>query len=365
MAAKVKVGIIGCGNISSIYMKNCKKYNNLDLIACADMDVQRAQAKAIEHNISKAYTVDEILADPEIQIIINLTIPAAHGEICLRALEAGKHVYVEKPLAVTRKEGIRVLELARSKNLLVASAPETFMGGGIQTCRKIIDEGQIGRPIAATAFMMGRGHEHWHPDPQFYYELGGGPMFDMGPYYLTALVTLLGPIRRISGSASSAFSERIISSEPKKGQSILVKTPTHVTGVLEFSNGAVGTMIMSFDIMGGASLPPIEVYGTEGTLKVPDPNSFGGPVLLRKLGEQEWTEITLTHGNTENNRGIGVTDMAYAIANQRKHRAHGELAYHVLEAMHGFHDASKEGIYYEMKSSCEQPEPLPTKGLFE
>lgn len=362
---KVKVGIIGCGNISAIYLKNCKTYENLDMTACADIDIERAKARAAEFDVPHAYSVEEILADTDIEIIINLTIPHAHAEICLKALEAGKHVYVEKPLAVTREEGQRVLELAKSKGLLVGSAPETFMGGGIQTCRKLIDEGHIGKPLSASAFMMSRGHEHWHPDPNFFYQAGGGPMFDMGPYYLTALITLLGPIRRISGSATSAFPERTITSEPKKGEVIQVNTPTHVTGILEFAEGAVGTMIMSFDIFGGASLPPIEIYGSEGTLKVPDPNSFGGPVQLRKKGESEWQDIALSHGNIENSRGISVADMAYAIRNKRQHRANGDLAYHALEAMHGFHDASKEGKYYEMKSTCRKPDPLPTQGITE
>jgi predicted dehydrogenase len=360
---KVKIGIIGCGNISAIYIKNCKTYDILDLVAVADLDIERAKARAAEFNISKAYSVEEILADPAIELIINLTIPAAHAEICLKALEAGKNVYVEKPLAVTREDGERVLELAKSKGLIVGSAPETFMGGGIQTCRKLIDDGQIGKPVAVSAFMMGKGHEHWHPDPEFFFQVGGGPMFDMGPYYLTALVSLLGPIRRISGSATISYPERIISSEPKKGTKIEVKTPTHVTGILEFTEGVVGTMIMSFDIMGGASLPPIELYGSEGTLKVPDPNTFGGPVMLRKKGETEWTEIPLTHEHVENSRGIGVADMAYALRNGREHRANGELAYHVLEAMHGFHDASREGKYYDMKSSCSRPTPLATGGI--
>lgn len=360
---KIKVGVIGCGNISSIYLQNCKQYDHLEVVACADLDVARAEAKAKEFGVPTAYSVEQLLADPAIDIVINLTIPAAHAEICVKALEAGKHVYVEKPLAVTREEGQQVLELAQEKGLLVGSAPETFMGGGIQTCRKLIDEGQIGKPVAATAFMMSRGHEHWHPDPEFYYKVGGGPMFDMGPYYLTALVNLLGPIRSISGSASISFPERTVTSEPKKGTKMKVEIPTHVTGVLDFVNGAVATVVMSFDIFGGSSLPPIEIYGSEGTLKVPDPNTFGGPVLLSRKGEDSWSEVELTHGNTGNSRGIGVADMAHAIQQQRPHRANGDLAYHVLEAMHGFHDAARSGQRYVMKSNCELPAALPSTGF--
>lgn len=355
--SRIKLGIIGCGNISAIYFKNCKTYEILDLVACADIDVERAKARAVEFDIPKAYTVEELLADPEIQIVINLTIPKAHAEICLKALAAGKHVYVEKPLAVTREEGRQILALAKEKSLRVAGAPETFMGGGIQTCRKLIEDGWIGEPIAATGFMMSGGHESWHPDPDFFYQLGGGPMFDMGPYYLTAFITLIGPMRRLTGSARITWPERTVTSAPKYGTKIKVNTPTHVAGIIDFANGAVGTMIQSFDIKGGAGLPNIEIYGSNGTLRVPDPNTFGGPVLLRK--GNEWKEIPLTHGFTDNNRGIGVADMAYAIRSGRQHRANGEMAYHVLEAMHGFHDASRDGKHYVMQSTCEKPAPIP------
>lgn len=360
---KVKVGIIGCGNISAVYFRNCRSYSNLDLVACADLDIERARQRAEEFAIPHAYTVDEILADPDIEIIINLTIPSAHADICMRALQAGKHVYVEKPLVVTREEGQRVLALAKEKQLLVASAPETFMGSGIQACRKLIDEGVIGEPLSATAFMMSRGHEHWHPDPEFYYQEGGGPMFDMGPYYLTALVTLLGPIKSIAGMSKSAFAERTIMSEPKKGQKIPVNTPTHVTGMAQFAQGTIATLIMSFDIFGGSDLHNIEVHGSEGTLRVPDPNGFGGKVTYRRIGEQDWQEVDVGHQYADNNRGIGVSDMAYAIRNNRPHRANGEMAYHVLEAMHGFLDASKSGKVYTMQSSCERPEPVPVHGI--
>jgi predicted dehydrogenase len=353
--AKVKVGIIGCGNISSVYLKNCPNFEHLDLIACADIDMDRAKARAEEYGLPHAYSVEQLLADPEIQIVINLTIPAAHAEVCIKALEAGKHVYVEKPLAVTREEGQRILELASSKGLLVGSAPDTFLGGGIQTCAKLIKDGVIGTPVAASAFMMSKGHESWHPAPEFYYEQGGGPMFDMGPYYLTALITLLGPIHRVTGSTRISFAERTITSQPKAGTKIEVKTPTHITGTIDFDSGAIAAITTSFDIMAGTELPHIEIYGSAGTLRVPDPNTFGGPVKLRRAGSKEWEEITLTHRYTENGRGLGVADMAHAILTGDPHRASGELAYHVLEAMHGFHDASAEGKHYIMQSTCSRP----------
>lgn len=356
---KIKAGIVGCGNISGIYFQNLKAFDAIELVACADLDLPRAQAKAEEHGIAKACTVDELLADESIGMIVNLTIPQAHADVCRKALMAGKHVYVEKPLAVTREEGVAVLELARAKGLRVGCAPDTFLGGGIQTCIKLIRDGWIGRPVAATAFMVGRGHEHWHPSPEFYYEPGGGPMFDMGPYYLTALVAMLGPIRRVTGSAAISYPQRTIRSEPKFGKIIDVQVPTHVAGIIDFHAGAIGTIITSFDVFGGANLPRIEIYGSEGTLSVPDPNTFGGPVRLKRTDMKEAMEIPLSHGFAENSRGIGAADMAHAIRSGRAHRASGELAYHVLEAMHGFHDASAQDAHYFMRSTCETPAPLP------
>jgi len=362
----IKIGIIGCGNISSIYMENIPKFAQLELVACADLDLSRAQARAEQYGIARAYTVEQLLSDADISLVINLTIPAAHAEVCLQALEAGKHVYVEKPLAVTREEGRRILDIASTKGLLVGSAPDTFLGGGIQTCAKLINDGWIGTPVAATAFMMSRGHEHWHPDPEFYYQQGGGPMFDMGPYYLTALVALLGPIRRVTGSTGISYPERTITSAKKYGQTIKVETPTHIAGLLDFHSGAIGTLVTSFDIAGGTELPHIEIYGSHGSLRVPDPNSFGGPVFIRKTGT-DWEPVPLTHGYAENSRGLGVAAMAQAIlaGESDLHRASGELAYHVLEAMHGFHDASASGMHYQMESSCERPLPLSPFFTFE
>lgn len=353
---KMKVGIIGCGNISAAYMKNIPTFAHLELVACADIDLTRAQARAEEFAIPHAYTVEQLLSDPQVDIVINLTIPAVHAQVCIQILEAGKHAYVEKPLAVTREEGQQILEVAKRKGLLIGSAPDTFLGGGLQTALKLIEDGWIGTPIAATAFMMSKGHEGWHPDPEFYYAKGGGPMFDMGPYYLTALVALLGPIRRVTGSTAVSFPERTITSEKKRGQKITVDTPTHIAGVLDFHSGAIATLVTSFDIIGGTQLPNIEIYGSHGSLRVPDPNTFGGKVLIRK-GGSDYEPIPLSHGYTDQYRGLGVAAMAQALitGDSSAHRANGELAYHVLEAMHGFHDASDSGQHYVMRSSCEKP----------
>ena len=356
--ATTKYGIVGCGNISHIYCKAAQTFENLELVACADMILDRAKAKAEEFGAPKACTVDALLADPDIEIVINLTVPKAHAEVTLAAIEAGKHVHGEKPLAVTREDGLRILDAAAAKGLRVGCAPDTFMGGGLQTCRKLIDDGWIGRPIGATAFMAGHGCESWHPDPEFFYKVGGGPMFDMGPYYLTAMAALMGPVKRVTGQTQTSFAERLITSEPKCGTKIQVDVPTHVTGLLEFACGAVGMIMTSFDVW-THELPRIEIYGSEGTLSAPDPNGFGGPVRVRRAGAEDWSDVPLTHGYTGNCRGVAVSDMASAIRSGRAHRASGQLAYHVLDLMHAFHDASDTGRHIELQSTCERPAPLP------
>lgn len=356
------IGIIGCGYISSIYMENIPQYNHLALTACADLDLERAQSQAAQFGIPKACSVDELLDDPEIDLVINLTLPKVHAEVSLQILEAGKHVYVEKPLAIQLEDAKRVLEKADEKGLVVGSAPDTFLGAGIQTALQLIEKGEIGVPIGASAFVIGRGHEHWHPNPAFYYEKGGGPLFDMGPYYLTALIALFGPVERIAGSARISYPERTVSSEPNAGQKITVSTETHIAGTIDFASGAIATLTSSFDAFGGSSLPPIEIYGSEGTLLIPDPNTFGGPVRIRKKGDETFSDILLVSDFQGNERGLGVADMAHAILNGEKHRASGQLAQHVLEAMHGFLISSQKGVYYQMESSCEKPEALSVNG---
>lgn len=347
------VGIIGCGNISSIYLKNLPTHSHLKLVAVADLDMSRAQAKAAEHNL-RALTVDQMLADPEIDLILNLTIPKAHAEVNLRAIAAGKHAYCEKPLAVTVEDGRKTLEAANAKGVRVGCAPDTVLGGGIQTCRKLIDEGVIGTPIGATAFMTTPGHELWHPDPEFYYKAGGGPMFDMGPYYLSAMVQLLGPVARVTGSTRITHPTRTIRSQPKAGQTITVDVPTTYAGVMDFASGAVGMILQTFDVW-GANLPRIEVYGSEGTLSVPDPNTFGGPIKLLRSSTRTWEEVPLAFGFAENSRGLGVADMAAAIQNGTVHRASGDVAYHVLEVMAAFERASNSGQHVKIESTVARP----------
>lgn len=355
---KHRIGLIGCGNISSIYLKNSKSYRSLEIVACADILTEKAKTKAAEFSIGKTMTVEEMMSDSSIDAILNLTIPKAHREISVWALNSGKHVYGEKPLGVTIEEGVEIIELAEKKKLLVGCAPDTFLGGGIQTCRKLIDDGWIGEPVAATAFMTCRGHESWHPDPEFYYKPGGGPMLDMGPYYITALVNLLGPVKRVAGSAKITFRSRKITSAPKYGTMIDVEVPTHVSGVLDFQGGASAVVITSFDIW-SANLPRIEIYGTEGSLSVPDPNTFGGPVLLKRKNDSLWSEIPLSHGYSENSRGIGLLDMMDSIEGGYEHRANGHLALHVLEIMHGFNISSTTDSHYFPKFPCKKPLAFP------
>lgn len=356
---KVKIGIVGCGNISGIYFQNLTKtFVNTEVYACADIIQDRAKEAAEKYGIPHVMTTEELLQDGNIEIVVNLTIPKMHFEVCKQTLLAGKHVYVEKPLSLTIDQGNEIVSLAKEKNLMIGGAPDTFLGGGLQTCRKLIDDGFIGTPVAATAFMTCHGHENWHPDPEFYYAIGGGPMFDMGPYYITALVSLLGEAKTVCGMTKISFPQRTITSAKKFGKVIDVEVPTHVAGNIEFKNGVIASMITSFDIW-SSTLPRIEIYGSLGTLIVPDPNTFSGPVLLRTSTGTDFKEIPLTHIYSENSRGIGVSDMANCIETHKKPRAGGELTNHVLEIMHAFHISSDTKKYVDLKSTCSQPKPLP------
>ena len=362
MAIKpVQVGIIGCGNISGTYFTHCKELETLEVVACSDIIPERAKASAEKFGIPHHGTNEVVLDNPDIELVICLTPPKVHAEIMLDALAAGKNAYTEKPFGICKDEGQAILSAARARGLRVGGAPDTFLGAGIQTCRKLIDDGAIGRPVAAVAFMMGRGAESWHPDPEFFYERGGGPMLDMGPYYLTTLVNLLGSIRRVTGSARASFPERLITSEKKRGKRIVVETPTHITGTAEFANGAIATLVMSFDIK-AHNLPCIQVYGSEGTLSVPDPNGFGGPVRIDRGKGKGWEDVKLINqAYADQSRGIGPADLAMAIRTGRKARASGALAYHVLEAMVSFEAASRSGRHVELASTCDRPAAMPPK----
>ena len=355
---RTKLGVIGCGNISGAYCETAAKFPNVEIVALADLDPARARAKATEHGIARALSVDALLADPEIRIVVNLTIPAAHAAVSRRILEAGKHVYSEKPLATNRADAAALLALAGDEGLRVGCAPDTFLGAALQTCRRLIDDGHIGEPVAAAGWMLNRGPEGWHPDPEFFYQPGAGPMFDMGPYYLTALTSLLGPVRRVTGSARVSSPERTVGSQARRGQKFKVNTATHVSGVLDFASGAVGTLTTSFDVH-GSNVPFIEIYGLEGSLSLPDPNYFGGPVGLCRAGERTFTAQPPRSPYDETCRGLGVVEMAAAIAAGRPHRASGGMAAHVLDLMISFHEASESGRHVEPASTMQRPAAFP------
>ncbi|MCL2264838.1 MAG: Gfo/Idh/MocA family oxidoreductase [Treponema sp.] len=354
-----RIGIVGIGNISKIYLDNLTGMfaDKVKLAGVTDVAFDRAQKAADDYQLTAFKTLDEMLNCKDVDIILNITPPKFHYEVALAAIKAGKHVYNEKPLCSQREEAAEIIKIACEKNLRVGGAPDTFMGAGLQTCRKAIDEGLIGEPVAAAAFIMSHGPEHWHPSPHFFYQKGGGPMFDMGPYYITALVSLLGHVTRVCGSARISSSKRTITNQFQNGETINVEIPTHIAGILDFAQGTVASLITSFDVY-SHSMPRIEIYGTEGTLSVPDPNTFGGPVQVRRFREENWTEIPLAESYRENSRGLGITEMAQAIDEKRPHRASAELTRHVLEIMHGIHDASISDKYYMLNTKCLRPEAL-------
>lgn len=357
---QVDLGIIGCGAISDVYFEAANRFDALRIAGCADIDAERAEEKASKHGVPAAYDVDGLLAEPGIDVAVVLTPPAHHGEVALQALEAGKHVYTEKPLAPSRAEGEAILEKAAVENLLVGAAPDTFLGTGLQTCRDVIDEGRIGDPLGAVAFWASHGHESWHPSPRGFYQEGGGPMFDMGPYYVTALVSLLGPATAVAGGVERPFAEREITSEPQRGDRIDVEVPTHETGIVEFESGATGTLLMSFDVW-GSELPGFEIYGTEGTLSVTNPNRLDGTPRVHERGmdDDEWVEVPVTREHPGQQRGFGIVDLAYALRSDWEQRASGELAYHVLEIMDGVREAADAHDYVELSAPLERPAPIP------
>lgn len=355
---KVGIGIVGLGNISAAYLKAAQNFPVLDIRAVADMNPAAAKVRADEFGL-KAVDLDALFADPSIDIILNLTIPKAHVEVGLRAIEAGKHVYSEKPLGIVFSEGKKLVEAARAKGLRVGSAPDTFLGGAHQTARQVIDSGVLGQAVGGTAYFMCPGHERWHPNPAFYYEAGGGPMLDMGPYYITDLVNLLGPISKVLGVSTRLRDTRTITAKERAGEVIPVHVATHVSGTLVFANGAVVQITMSFDVAGHKHVP-LEIYGTEGSLIVPDPNNFGGQVQLLKKGG-EWEDVATDQPYWDGNfRSIGLADMAHAVLANRPHRCNGDLALHVLEVMEAFETSSQTGQAVEITTKAERPEALST-----
>ena len=352
----VRIGLIGCGKISDAYLQAAPDYPVLDMVACADID--RAAAERIGGAFGlQVMEIDDLLERDDIEAILNLTVPRAHAPVNLAALKAGKHVYCEKAFAVDPAAGAEVLAAARERGLRVGSAPDTFLGAGHQTVRALVDAGRIGRVVAASAVWMGHGHEGWHPSPAFFYEPGGGPHFDMGPYYLTALVHALGPVQAVTAMTGRAFETRTVGSGPNAGAAVPVQVDTHVSGTLEFASGCIGTIALSFDVWRHAH-PCLELYGTTGSISAPDPNRFGGPVAVADPGG-EWTKVPLVAGPTENARSIGLADLCLGLRTGAPHRCNGELAQHVLEVMAALDRSAEERTQVTIESRPDRSAPLP------
>ncbi|MFP4153242.1 MAG: Gfo/Idh/MocA family protein [Alkalispirochaeta sp.] len=378
-----KVGVIGLGDISDVYLTNLKKYDAVSLTACASRGLEKAQRVADRFGIPRAYATGmEVIEDPGVEIILNLTPPGSHGEYNIAAVAAGKHLYTEKPLAATLEESRRIIGIAQERGVRVGSAPDTFLGGRLQTVRELLDTGRIGEVFAASAFVVNHGHEWHHPNPAFFYEPGGGPLLDIGPYYITALLSLLGPVARCSALSVRPFRERIVPTGPRRGEVLPVHMDTHLTGNLEFASGAIATIITSFDVW-GSELPRIELYGTKGAICIRDidplggPNLFGGEILMMTeenyrwktqpppIPPGPWNEVPLERpfsetGQDANSRGIGLVDMAYAIREHRPHRASGEMALNAIETMFGMITSARERRFVDIESTFRRPEPLPT-----
>lgn len=363
------IGIVGIGDISGIYLKNITEtFKELNIVAVCDLKKDRALLAQKKYGISKVYdTMYELFADESISLVLNLTRPYEHYEVSKAALLAGKNVYSEKPLGASLEEGKELVKIAEEKGLMLGGAPDTFLGAGIQTCRKLIDDGLIGNIVGASAAMICRGHESWHPDPEFYYKYGGGPMLDMGPYYITALINLMGRIKAVTGVTRISFPERTITSQPFAGTVIKVDVPTYITGILHFESGAIANITTTFDVFKSNS-HDIEIYGSKGTLFVPDPNCFGGPIRFFDGESKETKEIPLEFDYSDNSRALGLADIAKAIETGRKPRTSYKQTYHVLEVMQAFEKSSKENQTINIESNFErekQMNPLIPHGILD
>lgn len=351
----VGVALVGAGVISTEYLRALTSFPDIRVLGIADLDTRRAEEAAREYGVPVAGDVGTVLAVPEVELVVNLTIPAAHTAVARAALEAGKHVYGEKPLALDPGDGAKLLGEAADRGLRVGSAPDTFLGAGIQSAIRAVGAGVIGTPIAAATAMLNPGPESWHHSPEFLFQRGAGPLFDIGPYYLTALVALLGPVGRVAAAARTGRAERVIGSGPKAGKRFPVEVPTHVAALIEFREGASASSTFSFD--SAVRRTVVEITGTGGTLWVPDPNTFGGPLRVRGAGDEEWRELPVD--GTAAGRGIGVLDMARSLREGRPHRASGAMAQHVLDAMAAIAESAESGEFRRVASGCPAAEPLP------
>ncbi|MFF2050141.1 Gfo/Idh/MocA family protein [Leifsonia sp. NPDC058194] len=352
-AGSVGVGVIGAGVISTQYLENLTTFPDLEVRFVADIDQERARAQAEKFGVPGFGTVEELLADDGIEIVVNLTIPKVHVEVALQALAAGKHVWSEKPFALERTSGQELLEAAHARGLRVATAPDTFLGAGIQSARRLLESGRIGAPLTALTLMQSPGPESWHPNPDFLFQEGAGPLFDIGPYYLTALVQLFGPVARVTAVASKSRETRVIGSGPRAGEEFAVTVPTHVSALYQFESGQTAQAIFSFDSKLGRTL--FEVAGVDGTLVVPDPNTFEGELLIHGADGEESVAST---GSTST-RGTGVVELARAIRAGVPERASGEQAFHVLDVMVATIEAGTSGVPVEIESTVQVAPALP------
>ena len=367
MSTELGIGIIGCGNISATYFDFAPLFRGIKVVACADLDLAAAQARATQYGV-EAQSVAALLDNPSVDLIINLTIPGAHFAVAKAALEAGKHVYSEKPFVLSTQEGKELRDLAQSKGLSVGSAPDTYLGGAHQQARAVLDAGDLGTIIAGTAHVMSHGMEHWHPNPDFFFQPGGGPMLDLGPYYLANLINLIGPVKRVAALTSSATPKRTITSEPRAGETIEVNTPTNIHALLEFAQGATVTLSTSWDVWAHRH-GHLELYGTEGSLFLPDPNFFSGPVEIAGRDGAIAPVAPWDHpfgvpnqehkaGKLANYRSAGLADMALALLEGREARCSIDRALHGIDIMSAILRSGEEGGFVELSTTCTRPEPL-------
>lgn len=361
------VGIIGCGSISNSYLELAPQFKGFTIRACADLNMEAATKLAAQHDGLTARSIEDLLTSNDIDIIVNLTVPSAHYKVSTQILQAGKHVYSEKPFVLTLEEGQALQALAAKKGLRIGSAPDTFLGGSHQHARALIDQGAIGKVISGTCHVMSRGMEHWHPNPDFFFKAGGGPVLDIGPYYITNLIQLIGPITSVIAKSAIPNKQRLITSEPRNGDLIEVETPTTIHAVLEFANGALITLGASWDVQKHQH-SPIEVYGSKGSLYIPDPNFFGGQLtmtegpneVLPATWEHPFSIPNQIHGDKAlaNYRTAGLADMIQAIHADRPHRCSQELALHAVEVMLAILRAGETGQQIHISTTCERPAAL-------
>ena len=360
--ADLGVGIIGCGNISTAYLRLAPMFKGYEIRAVADINLDAANARAEEFGII-GQSVDDLLANADIDLVINLTIPEAHFEVSERILHSGKHVYSEKPFVLTRDEGQKLADLAEAKGLRIGSAPDTFLGGSHQFARALVDEGQIGKVTSGTAMVQSHGMEDWHPNPDFFFQPGAGPVLDLGPYYIANLVQLIGPVARITAFAGSAYATRTIGNGPRLGEEVPVDTPTTIHAVMEFQNGAIITLISSWDVWSHEH-SCMELYGTEGSMYLPDANFFGGPLRVTQRSEplqlEPWDHpfAVVNDDDQANYRGAGLADMALAISEGRPHRCSNDFALHVVDVMTSILTAAETKSVVDIQTTCDRPAPL-------